>query len=146
MSVTRTPVLVGRDQHRSRQFAMLAVGIFLACSMGYTVPVIVGWNPLFYLGVVASFVIVVGVAIVHAYLNDGLLVTTLLTGAVGAAGIPAQQLATRLDPVIAVTPVESLVLTLWFGGLGLGAFVIGAGTRRVVTYTRMKSVILVTKR
>lgn len=76
------------------------------------------------------------VAMVHAYLNDGLLVTTLLTVAVGVAGIATLRIAASLDPVIAVSPFESLVITLWFAGLGLGAFVIGAGTRRVVTHIR----------
>lgn len=135
MSVTCTPVLVGRDPHRSRQFSILAVAIFLVCLVGYTAPVIGGGLPPS-LGVFASIVIVVGVAMVHAYLNDGLLVTILLTVAVGVAGIPALQIAGSLDPIIEVTPAESLAITLWFGGLGLGAFVIGAGTRRVVTYIR----------
>lgn len=136
MSVTRSPVLVGRDQHRSRQFSMLAGAIFLACLVGYTAPVIAGGLPHF-LVIFASIGIVFGVAVVHAYLNDGLLVTTLLTVAVAFGGLLALQIASGVHPVIApVSPILVLGLTLEFACLGLGAFVIGAGTRRVVTYIR----------
>lgn len=135
MSVTRNPVLVGRDQHRSRQFALLAGAIFLACVVGYTAPVITGgYLSLFY--IVASIGIVFGVATIHAYLNDGLLVITLLTVAVAFGGLLALQIASVVHPVITVRPLLVLGLTLEFVGLGLGAFVIGAGTRRVVTYIR----------
>lgn len=137
MNIASTPVLVGRDSHRSRRFFILAGAIFLACLVGYTAPVISGGLPSF-LAVLASIVIVVGVAMIHAYLNDGLLVTTLLTVAVGVAGIPGLHLADSFDPAIEVTPVESLALIVWFAGLGIGAFVIGAGTRRVVTHITRK--------
>ncbi len=81
-------------------------------------------NPPF-LAVLAAIAIVVGVAMVHAYRNDGLLVTTLLTVAVGVAGIPRLHLEDSLGPVLAVTLVESLALIVWFAGLGIGAFVVG---------------------
>jgi hypothetical protein len=145
MDVTRTPVLVGRDQHRSRQFSLLAGAIFLACFVGYTALLIVGRLPVFLIGV-ASIGIVFGVAVVHAYLNDGLLVTTLMTVAVGVAGVLALQIAASIYSFIELTPSESLGITLEFAALGLGAFVIGTGTRRVVTYIRVKSATLVTKR
>ncbi|MFC6963252.1 hypothetical protein ACFQL7_04590 [Halocatena marina] len=91
--------------------------------VGYTIPVSAGEPP--FLAVLAAIAIVVGVAMVHAYRNDGLLVTTLLTVAVRVAGIPGLHLEDSLGPVLAVTLVESLALIVWFAGLGIGAFVVG---------------------
>ena len=136
MSLTSNPVLVGRDQHRSRQFSMLAGAIFLACFVGYTAPVISGGLPPF-LGVFASIVIVFGVATIHAYLNDGLLVTTLLMVVVGVGGVLALHIASGVHPfIVPVDPPTALGISLEFAGLGLGAFIIGAGTRRGVTHIR----------
>lgn len=136
MGITASPVLFGHNQHRSRQFSIIAVAIFLLYSMVYTAPVIGDKIPSFqvlYITIAIAF----GVAIVNAYLNDGLLVSTLITGAVGVGGLLAMYIGASLGPVTYSTaPYVPVLIIGIFVGVGVGAFIIGAGTRRVVTYIR----------
>lgn len=77
-------------------------------------------------------------AMVNAYLNDGLLVSTLITVAVALGLVLALGIRVGLDPLGSALftrePAVLLSITVILFGIGVGAFVIGAGTRRVVTH------------
>ena len=138
MSVTESPVLFGRNQHRTRQVLILAAITFFASLLVYTGFPIYEGVPFTFLLIVPSIPLLAGaVALVTAYLNDGLLVSALV-------------------PVMAVIGLE-LSLGIWlyfdlvpsydpagFGfipgllalafGIGVSVAAVGAATRRVVTY------------
>jgi hypothetical protein len=82
MRYARSPILFGRDQHRTRQCSLLAAVVFLVSTVVYSAVlfgVILSTSPLVFLPVV----IAVGGAVGHAYLNDGLLGSLLVTVALG---------------------------------------------------------------
>ena len=138
MSYANSPVLFGRDRHRTRQVLILAASIFFASLVVYTSFPVYEGLPLTFLVIVPSIPVIAGaVALVSAYLNDGLLVSAIV-------------------PVMAVIGME-LSLGIWlyfdlvpsydpagFGfipgllalafGIGVGVAAVGASTRRVVTY------------
>ena len=138
MGVTTSPVLFGRNQHRTRQVLILAAVVLFASLVVYTsFPIYEGLS-LTFLVIVPSIPVIAGVvALVSAFLNDGLLVSALV-------------------PVMAVIGLElSLGIWLYFGlvpsydpagfgfiplllalafGIGIGVAAVGAGTRRVVTH------------
>ena len=138
MSITTSPILFGRNQHRTRQVLILAAVVLFASLVVYTIFPIYDGLPLTFLVIVPSIPAIAGaVALVSAYLNDGLLVSALV-------------------PVMAVIGLElSLGIWLYFGlvpsydpagfgfiplllalafGIGIGVAAVGAGTRRVVTH------------
>lgn len=137
MSNATSSVLFGRDRHLTRQYLILTAVIFFASFVLYTSFPVYEGLPFTYLVIVPSIPIIAGsLALVSAYLNDGLLVSALM-------------------PVMAVLGLE-LALSIWlyfnlvpsytpsgFGfipillvvafGIGVGVAAIGASTRRVVT-------------
>ena len=138
MSITESPILFGRNQHRTRQVLIFAVVIFFVSLVLYTSFPVYDGLPVTFLVIVPSISIIAGaVALVSAYLNDGLLVSALV-------------------PVMAVIGLEiSLGIWLYFDlvpsydpagfgfipgflalafGIGVGVAAVGASTRRVVTY------------
>lgn len=137
--ITSTSVLFGRNQHRTRQFLSLAAAIFLASTVFYggaaidAIPFI--WQ-LAYVPVVIG----VGGALVNAYLNDGLLVSVLCTVGVALAVVFTHGINVIADSS-ASFPSEAyyLSITVILLGIGVGVFVVGAGTRRVVTHIGCES-------
>ena len=138
MSYANSSVLLGRDRHRTRRFLILAAVIFFASLVVYTSFPVWEGLPFTFLLIVPSIPVIAGaVALVSAYLNDGLLVSALM-------------------PVMAVIGLElSLGIWLYFNlvpsynpagfgfipvllalafGIGVGVATVGASTRRVVTY------------
>lgn len=138
MSYANSSVLFGRDRHITRQLLILAAVIFFASLVVYTSFPVYERLPLTFVVIVPSIPVIAGtVALVSAYLNDGLLVSALM-------------------PVMAVLGLElSLGIWLYFNlvpgynpagfvfipillalafGIGVGVAAIGASTRRVVTY------------
>ena len=136
MSVTSTSILFGRDQHRSRQFLILAAAIFLV-SIAFYGGVAIDAIPFIWQLAYVPVLIAVGGAMVNAYLNGGLLVSAMNTVGIALAvvlthGISAILFPSSYHPGVAFY----LVFTVIFLGIGVGAFVVGAGTRRVVTFIR----------
>ena len=138
MSYANSPVLFGRNQHRTRQVLVLAAVTFFASLVVYTGFPVYESLPFTFLLIVPSVPLVAGaVALVTAYLNDGLLVSALV-------------------PVMAVIGLEiSLGIWLYFDlvpsydpagfgfipgllalafGIGVGVAAVGATTRRIVTH------------
>lgn len=132
MNIIGSPALIGRDQYRSRQFSKLAAVLFLFSAVVYSA-VVLGGLPDTFPFMVGPVVIALGVATLNAYLNDGLLVSALMTVAFAFGGIIAMLIDASLGPIsYPITLTGTLSITLFFVGMGVGAFVIGAGSRRIV--------------
>lgn len=138
MSYANAPILFGRNQHRTRQVLVLAAVTFFASLVVYTgFPVYEGL-PFTFLLIVPSIPLLAGaVAIVTAYLNDGLLVSALVPvmaviGLEFSLGIWLYfDLVPSYDPAgFGFVPT---LLALAFG-IGVSVAAVGATTRRVVTY------------
>ncbi|WP_231190262.1 hypothetical protein [Haladaptatus sp. DYF46] len=138
MSYANSSVLFGRDRHRTRQVLLLATIIFFASLVVYTSFPIYESFPFTFVVVVPSIPVIAGaVALVSAYLNDGLLVSALVPvmaviGMELSLGIWLYfDLVPSYDPAgFGFIPV---LLAVAFG-IGIGVAAIGASTRRVVTY------------
>lgn len=133
MAVTGSHILFGRNQHRTRQFSVLAVGLFFLTSVFYAA-MIFNAIPFIWQLVYVPVLIAVGGAVANAYLNGGLLVSALCTVGIALAvvfthGINAIVGSSTYFP----SEVYYLSITVILFGIGVGAFVVGAGTRRVVT-------------
>lgn len=138
MSQANASVLIGRDRQLTRQFLILAAVVFFASLLLYTSFPIWDGLPLTFLLVVPSIPIIAGtLALVCAYLNDGLLVSALMpvTAVLGLELSLGIWLYFDLVPSYNPAGFEfiPILLTAAFG-IGVGAAVIGASTRRVVTY------------
>ncbi|RJT04100.1 hypothetical protein [Halococcus sp. IIIV-5B] len=124
-------VLVGRDRHRSRRFSALAGAFALASTLVYTA-IVLGGLPDTFPFMVGPIVVVLGVATVSAYLNDGVLVSGLITGLFAVGGIVAMHVDAGLGsvsyPVSLATDLRILAI---FVGLGVAGFVVGAVARRI---------------
>jgi hypothetical protein len=138
MSYANSPVLFGRDRHRTRQVLILATIIFLASLVVYTSFPMYAGLPLTFLVIVPSIPVVAGaVALASAYLNDGLLVSALVP-VMAVVGLELSlgvwlyfDLVPSYDPAgFGFIPI---LLALAFG-IGVGVAAVGAITRRVVTY------------
>ncbi len=136
MAVTGSHILFGRHQHRTRQFTMLAGAVFLTSTVMYLYPGIEALPFVWQLMYVPVMIALFG-AMVNAYLNDGLLVSTLITVAVALGLVLALGIRVGLGPLGSALftrePAVLLFITVILFGIGVGAFVVGAGTRRVVT-------------
>lgn len=137
MNIISTSALCGRDQHRSRQFLSLAAAIFLVCTVFYSGTGI-GAIPFIWQLVYVPVVIAVGGAIVNAYLNDGLLVSIMITLAfplgwalAGGIGIILGEFVYKSYVQVGLFFLSVTVISI---SLGVGAFVVGAGIRRVTTH------------
>lgn len=142
MDITSSSVLFGRDQHRSRQFLILAVAIFLVSTAFYGGAAINAIPFIWQLAYV-PVVIAVGGAVVNAYLNDGLVVSVMNPVGIALAVVLAHAISAVLTQGISaiLSPFADfpggtfyLLLTVILLGIGVGAFVVGAGTRRIVTF------------
>lgn len=138
MSVTRSPVLFGRDRHRTRQILILAAITFLASLIVYTGFPVYDGLPFAFLLIIPSIPLLAGtVALVAAYLNDGLLVSALVpvmatVGMELSLGIWLYfDLVPSYDPAGFNFIPGLLVLAF---GIGVGVAAVGAGIRRVVTH------------
>jgi hypothetical protein len=138
MSVTASPILFGRDQHRTRQVLILAAIIFFASLVVYTSFPVYEGLPLAFVVIVPSIPVIAGaVALASAYLNDGLLVSAL----VPVMAVIGMELSLGIwlyfDLVPSYDPAGfgfiPILLALAFG-IGVGVAAVGASTRRVVTY------------
>lgn len=124
----RVSLLYGRDHTVSRQLALLAVGLF-----GLTLAVFVtDVDALWPLPLAASgAVLLVGLAAIEAYYNEGLLVAWLLAF---AAALPAFVVHRPRGRPYAVTPETTPVAVATAGGvalaLGTVGFAIGVAARR----------------
>lgn len=125
-------VLVGRDQRRSRRFSALAGAFALASTLVYTA-IVLGGLPDTFPFMVGPIVVVLGAATVSAYLNDGVLVSGLITGLFAVGGIVAMHVDAGLGPVsYPVSLTTDLRILAIFVGLGVAGSVVGAVARRVV--------------
>lgn len=140
MSYANTAVLFGRDRHRTRQFLILAAVIFFASLVLYTSFPVYEGLPLTFVVIVPSIPVIAGtVALVSAYLNDGLLVSALIP----VAAVLGLELSLGIWLYFNLVPSYNpsgfgfipMLLALAFG-IGVGVAVIGASTRRVVTHIR----------
>ncbi|WP_160135747.1 hypothetical protein [Halococcus salsus] len=132
MSATQSAVLFGRERHRSRQFIGFAAAMFVLTAVFFggmmtgTLPFI--W-PLVYLPVLIGII----AALVNAYLNSGLVVSALNTVVIAGAMVLTHGLRAVLSPS---WPMIGWSWYLWVGavllGVGISAFVLGAGMRRLV--------------
>ena len=138
MNITESSILFGRNQHRTRQILTLAAGIFFASLVLYTSFPVYEGLPATFLVIVPSIPIIAGaVALVSAYLNDGLLVSALVP-VMAVIGLELSlgiwlyfDLVPSYDPAgFGFIPV---LLALAFG-IGVCVAAVGASTRRVVTY------------
>ena len=138
MSITTSPILFGRNQHRTRQILILAVAILLTSLVVYTSFPVYDGLPITFVLILPSIPVIAGsVALVSAYLNDGLLVSALVP-VMAVIGLELSlgiwlyfDLVPSYDPTgFGFIP---LLLALAFG-IGIGVAAVGAGTRRVVTY------------
>lgn len=138
MSHANSPVLFGRDRGRTRQALILAVAIFFASLVVYTSFPIYDGLPLTFLVIVPSIPVIAGaMAIVSSYLNDGLLVSALIP-VMAVIGLELSlgiwlyfDLVPSYDPAgFGFIPI---LLALAFG-IGIGAAVIGASTRRIIAH------------
>jgi hypothetical protein len=115
----RARLLYGRSPAVSRQLALLAVGLFgLTAAVFYT-----DVNTLWPFPLAASgTVVLLGLAAVVAYYNEGLLVAWLLTF---AAVLPAFVFYPPRGPTFAVTPASAPVAVATAGGITLGLAAVG---------------------
>jgi hypothetical protein len=138
MSYANSPVLFGRDRHRTRQALILAAVIFFASLVVYTSFPVYEGLPLTFLVIVPSIPVIAGaVALVSAYLNDGLLVSALVP-VMAVIGLELSlgiwlyfDLVPSYDPAGFSFILGLLALAF---GIGVGIAAVGASTRRVVTY------------
>ncbi len=130
--------LFGRDRHLTRQFLILAAVIFFASLVVYTSFPVYEGLPLAYLLIAPSMPIIAGtLALVSAYLNDGLLVSALMP----VMAVLGSELALGIWLYFNIFPAYDpsgfgfipILLVLAFV-IGVGVAAIGASTRRVVTY------------
>ncbi|RRJ33102.1 hypothetical protein [Halocatena pleomorpha] len=138
MSYANSSVLFGRDRQLTRRFLVLAAVIFVASFVVYTSFPVYEGLPLTFLLIVPSIPIMAGtLALVSAYLNDGLLVSALLP-VMAVLGLELSlgiwlyfDLVPSYDPAgISFVP---LLITVAFG-IGVGVAAVGAGIRRVVAH------------
>lgn len=125
---SRRPLLYGRTPAVSRQLALLAVGLFVLVSATFYTDVNTLWPaPLGASGVV----LLVGLAGVVAYYNEGLLVTWLLAF---AAALPAFVFHPPRGPVLAVTAATAPRAIAEAAGVAIGlgtiGFAVGSALRR----------------
>ncbi|WP_248910718.1 hypothetical protein [Halocatena marina] len=141
MSVKDSSMLFGRDLHRSRQFLSLAAAVCFGSLALYGVASIDA-VPFLWQLMYVPVLIAVGGAVVNAYLNDGLLVSALSTTGIALAVALAHVITTVITQGLSaiLSPFTEfpgggfyLTLTVVLFGVGVGAFVIGAGTRRIIT-------------
>ena len=134
MSATVSSVLIGRNQRRSRQLSALGGAFGVGSALAYTA-IVLGGLPDTFPFMIGPVVVVLGVATVSAYLNDGLLVSGLMTGMFALGGVLAMHIDANLGsvsyPVSLATDMRILAI---FIGLGVGGFVIGAAMWRIVTH------------
>lgn len=137
MSHASSSVLFGRNRHLARQFLILTVVVFFSSLVLYTSFPVWDGLPFTFLLIVPSIPIIAGtLALVSAYLNDGLLVSALMP----VAAVLGLELSLGIwlyfDLVPSYNPASldfiPILLALAFG-IGVVAAVIGASTRRVVT-------------
>ncbi|WP_160135593.1 hypothetical protein [Halococcus salsus] len=142
MSVKDSSILFGRDRHRSRQFLSLAAAVCFGSLAFYGVASIDA-VPFLWQLVYVPVLIAVGGAVVNAYLNDGLFVSALNTAGIALAVVLAHVITAVLTRGLSaiLSPFTGfpgggfyLSLTVVLLGVGAVAFVIGAGTRRIVTF------------
>jgi hypothetical protein len=137
MSYANSSVLLGRDRHLTRRFLILAAVIFFASLVLYTSFPVWDGLPLTFVVVVPSIPLIAGtLALVSAYLNDGLLVSALIP-VMAVLGLELSLgLWLYFNLVPSYTPAGfgfiPILLALAFG-IGVGVAAIGASTRRVVT-------------
>lgn len=138
MSYASSPVLFGRDRQLTRQFIILAAVIFVASLVVYTSFPVYERLPFTYLVIVSSIPIIAGtLALVSAYLNDGLLVSALIP-VMAVIGLELSLgIWLYFDLVPSYTPsgfgfIPILLVSAFVIGVGVAA--IGASTQRVVTY------------
>jgi hypothetical protein len=137
MSYANSSVLLGRDRHLTRRFLILAVVIFFASLVLYTSFPVWDGLPFTFLLVVPSIPILAGtLALVSAYLNDGLLVSALIP-VMAVLGLELSLgIWLYFDLVPSYTPTGfgfiPILLALAFG-IGVGVAAIGASTRHFVT-------------
>ena len=137
MNVTKSPILFGRNRHRTQQVLILAAITFFASLIVYTGFPVYDGLPFAFLLIVPSIPLLAGAAVlVAAYLNDGLLVSALVPvmaviGMELSLGIWLYfDLVPSYDPAGFGFIPRLLVLAF---GIGVGVAVVGAGMRRIVT-------------
>ncbi|MFH5800999.1 hypothetical protein [Haladaptatus sp. CMAA 1911] len=136
MSTNVSSILVGRNQHRSRQFSVLGGAFGLGSALAYTA-IVLGGLPDTFPFMIGPVAVVLGVATISAFLNDGLLVSGLITGMFALGGVVAMHIDASLGPVsYPVSLATDIRIIAIFVGLGIGGFVIGAVTRRAITHIR----------
>lgn len=137
MRYANSSVLFGRDRHRTRQVLILAASIFFASLVLYTSFPVYDDFPFAFLVIVPSIPVLAGaVAVVSAYLNDGLLVSAVVP-VMAVLGLELSlgiwlyfDLVPSYDPAgFGFVPI---LLAVAFG-IGVGVAAVGASTRRVVT-------------
>lgn len=139
MALTTQSVLLGRDHHRSRQFLIFAVAICLAFTIVLTISGVVSFTfdwyaedlrAMFLYGIGA--IALVG-AILNAYLNSGLLVSTVVTFVLALGYGVSTILLTGAGMFVSDSP--PLLLFIYFAGgsigVGIAAFVVGTSIRKL---------------
>ena len=134
MSTTQSTMLFGRERHRSKQFTGFATAMFVltAAFLGGTMTGVLPFIwPLVYLPVLIGIV----AAIVNGYLSGGLVVSALNTVVVAGAMVLTHGIRAVLHPS---WPVTGWTWYLWVAVVllvvGVGAFALGAGVRRLVAH------------
>ena len=132
MSTTQSVVLFGRERHRSRQFIGFAVAMFVVTA-AFLGGMMTGMLPFIWPLVYLPAIIGIGAAMVNAYLNSGLIVSALNTVVIAGAMVLTHGIRAVLSPS---WPMIGWSWYLWVAvtllGVGIGAFVLGAGLRRLV--------------
>ncbi|MFC7193357.1 hypothetical protein ACFQL7_28560 [Halocatena marina] len=139
MDVIDSPLLIGRDHRRTQQFLLFAVAVSIGASAFSSISLIPGvpfvWQFVYVLVAVAF-----GGAMINAYLNDGLFVSTLIAIALPVGWVLTAILAIGLGAFGYNSYVQAgivlLIITAFSLGGGIGAFIVGASSRRIVTYMR----------
>ncbi len=140
MSYVNSSILFGRDRHRTRQYLILAAVIFFASFVVYTSFPVYEGLPFTFLVIVPSVPIIAGtLALVSAYLNDGLIVSALMP-VMAVLGLELSLgiwLYFNLVPSYEPAGLSFIpILVIFAFGIGVSVAAVGAGTRRVVTSIR----------
>ena len=134
MSATQSAVLFGRERHRSQQFIGFAAAMFVLTA-AFLGGMMTGMLPFIWPLVYLPALIGVVAALVNAYVNSGLVVSAMNTVAIAGAVAVTHGTRALLSPS---WPMTGWSWYLWVAvvllGVGIGAFVLGAGMRRFVGY------------